>query len=262
VVGFDEAGKPYVMPALTTVRQPVEQLGVKAVETALALLRHEAVPTQGGLATELVVRASCGCPAATASPQTADPLEFSALHRAPIFAIWCRRLLATFNLARFGSAVGGHRLPHLGIPAGLSGTVRRRHASRLLAARFLKVGSSSRLRHFSRPGSCYQQPSFPQNNTLLILPAEFPRRVVGISGFWPPMYGVRDIHIYRNPEQYPQQRDIKGACCGDAQRAAQRELQAAYAEVEQRVAERTAELQHEIAGHRRTAEALAQEQRR
>jgi DNA-binding LacI/PurR family transcriptional regulator/anti-anti-sigma regulatory factor len=62
VVGFDDIWEANaITPALTTVRQPVYELGKQAVDTLLALLRGKKVPAQVTLPTELVVRQSCGC---------------------------------------------------------------------------------------------------------------------------------------------------------------------------------------------------------
>ncbi len=258
VVGFDDSPESrYVMPALTTVRQPVEQLGVKAVETALALLRHEAVPTQVELATELVVRASCGCPAATASPQTADPLEFSALHRAD-FRYLVQTLLATFNLTDLVVQLAD-RLPHLGIPAAYLALYADATQARLLAGTIPESGQFVPTETLFPARQLLPATFFPAKQcTLLIYPLNFREELLGF-GVLAADVRVRDIHIYEILSSILSS-VIKGALLWDAQRAAQRELQAAYAEVEQRVAERTAELQHEITGHRRTAEALAQEQ--
>ena len=61
LVGFDDidAGRQ-VYPGLTTVHQPVEELGAKGVDALLAL-RSGAAPSNTALATRLVVRQSCGC---------------------------------------------------------------------------------------------------------------------------------------------------------------------------------------------------------
>jgi LacI family transcriptional regulator len=62
VVGFDDApSATFANPPLTTVRQPVYELGVRAVDLLLRLLDQEAQgPLHEILPTELVVRASCG----------------------------------------------------------------------------------------------------------------------------------------------------------------------------------------------------------
>jgi DNA-binding LacI/PurR family transcriptional regulator len=61
LVGFDDtdAGR-LVHPALTTVHQPVEELGAKGVDALLGL-RSGIAPSSPALATRLVVRQSCGC---------------------------------------------------------------------------------------------------------------------------------------------------------------------------------------------------------
>jgi LacI family transcriptional regulator len=53
---------------LTTVRQPTERIGALAVDAVLARLRGEHPPTRQLLAPELIVRGSCGAPAATRTP--------------------------------------------------------------------------------------------------------------------------------------------------------------------------------------------------
>ncbi len=62
VAGFndDEEGRAMI-PALTTVRQPVEIMVGQSVKHLLALIRQEPVPDQLTLPLELVVRRSCGC---------------------------------------------------------------------------------------------------------------------------------------------------------------------------------------------------------
>jgi len=63
VVGFDDAPiVDFTDPPLTTVRQPVYELGVMAVKSLLRLLERETEgPLHTILPTELVIRRSCGC---------------------------------------------------------------------------------------------------------------------------------------------------------------------------------------------------------
>jgi LacI family transcriptional regulator, galactose operon repressor len=79
VVGWDDVMTArYVRPGLTTVRQPVRELGAMAADRLHELVTG-ASPRDGlqVLSTELVLRASCGCPpVATASrtgSSTCDP---------------------------------------------------------------------------------------------------------------------------------------------------------------------------------------------
>ena len=63
VIGFDDAPLArHTSPPLTTVRQPVEQLGARAVDELLTLIGEEEngrrIPRQAVFATELIVRAS------------------------------------------------------------------------------------------------------------------------------------------------------------------------------------------------------------
>ena len=62
VSGFDDAPQArHCSPPLTTVRQPLHELGQRAVETVLAALRGEDVPARQVLHARLLVRQSCGC---------------------------------------------------------------------------------------------------------------------------------------------------------------------------------------------------------
>ena len=64
VVGWDDVmTSRYVVPGLTTVRQPVRELGGLAAERLLARITGKAgVDDTQVLPTELVIRSSCGCP--------------------------------------------------------------------------------------------------------------------------------------------------------------------------------------------------------
>ena len=62
VVGFDDAMSARVSsPAMTTVRQPVYQMGALAADSIMAQWRGETCPAVTTLRTEVVVRQSCGC---------------------------------------------------------------------------------------------------------------------------------------------------------------------------------------------------------
>jgi LacI family transcriptional regulator len=64
LVGFDDVSMASaVVPALTTVRQPIERLGSMAVDLLLDLIANSPngqSPVRMILPTQLVVRASCG----------------------------------------------------------------------------------------------------------------------------------------------------------------------------------------------------------
>ena len=72
VVGWDDVMTArYVRPGLTTVRQPVRELGAMAADRLHELVTG-ASPRDGlqVLSTELVLRASCGCPPVATAPRT------------------------------------------------------------------------------------------------------------------------------------------------------------------------------------------------
>jgi DNA-binding LacI/PurR family transcriptional regulator len=62
VVGFDDIpASARTTPALTTVRQPVQQMGSKAAEVLINVIENDINTTQKLIMdTELVVRESCG----------------------------------------------------------------------------------------------------------------------------------------------------------------------------------------------------------
>jgi LacI family transcriptional regulator len=79
VVGWDDVMTArYVRPGLTTVRQPVRELGAMAADRLHELVTG-ASPHDGlqVLSTQLVLRASCGCPPAATgfptAPSSGDP---------------------------------------------------------------------------------------------------------------------------------------------------------------------------------------------
>jgi DNA-binding LacI/PurR family transcriptional regulator len=62
VIGFDDvAFASFLVPPLTTVRAPIEQVGREAVRQLVSLIRTGAADPQTLLPTELIIRESCGC---------------------------------------------------------------------------------------------------------------------------------------------------------------------------------------------------------
>jgi DNA-binding LacI/PurR family transcriptional regulator len=62
VVGFDDVPfARYLSPALTTVRAPIEQIGLEAVRQLTRLINGEQADALTLMRTELVIRESCGC---------------------------------------------------------------------------------------------------------------------------------------------------------------------------------------------------------
>ena len=65
LVGFDDIPTAsYVMPSLTTVHAPTQELGGQAMDHLLARLKEETTPSHQTLETRLVPRESCGCSSA------------------------------------------------------------------------------------------------------------------------------------------------------------------------------------------------------
>jgi DNA-binding LacI/PurR family transcriptional regulator len=78
ITGFDDQEESrYENPPLTTVRQPIAELGERAVQLAIDLLNGIPVPPRTVLPTQLVVRASCRCFVRGKSPRLprADPAK-------------------------------------------------------------------------------------------------------------------------------------------------------------------------------------------
>ncbi|MBN1584213.1 MAG: substrate-binding domain-containing protein [Anaerolineae bacterium] len=72
LTGFDDTHMSRLaMPSLTTVRQPMLELGSQAVNMLLAQIAGEQIPNQVLLPTELVIRQSCGCPDPAVTKTTA-----------------------------------------------------------------------------------------------------------------------------------------------------------------------------------------------
>lgn len=63
LTGFDDiAAARHVRPALTTVRQPMRELGERSVETLLQRIREPRTPRRSLLLeTDVIIRRSCGC---------------------------------------------------------------------------------------------------------------------------------------------------------------------------------------------------------
>jgi diguanylate cyclase (GGDEF)-like protein len=71
VGGFDDAKEARsIVPTLTSVRQPGRELGMRAAELMVELLRGKSVPQHNQLPTRLIHRESCGCIAARTAETT------------------------------------------------------------------------------------------------------------------------------------------------------------------------------------------------
>jgi LacI family transcriptional regulator len=73
ITGFDDVpATALTSPSLTTIRQPIRELGSRAAETLRRAIEADPdIPADDVLSTEVVLRASCGCPGPTASERTA-----------------------------------------------------------------------------------------------------------------------------------------------------------------------------------------------
>jgi DNA-binding LacI/PurR family transcriptional regulator len=62
VVGFDDIEEArFATPSLTTIRQPIRQLGMQAVRATMARIRGESGPQTIVVPTQTCIRQSCGC---------------------------------------------------------------------------------------------------------------------------------------------------------------------------------------------------------
>lgn len=80
VVGFDDIGLPmYLEPPLTTVKQPIREIGKLATELIMARVNGERKePQSHRLKTSLIVRESCGIKVpARPRPKAKPPAEWS-----------------------------------------------------------------------------------------------------------------------------------------------------------------------------------------
>ena len=86
VVGWDDVMTArYVEPGLTTVRQPVRELGAAAAELLHARVTGATADTGPQvIATQVVIRSSCGCPPVARSPSALRPHPHTSRPVAPV----------------------------------------------------------------------------------------------------------------------------------------------------------------------------------
>jgi phosphoserine phosphatase RsbU/P len=105
VVGFDDiATARHHDPSLSTVRQPLEQLGRVAVDRLFQLLEGQSVVQTTQLSSELVLRRSCGCvpteiPGAEPAAEGASPVNDEARALLPALAAEMNGKAGAFALA-------------------------------------------------------------------------------------------------------------------------------------------------------------------
>ena len=135
VVGFDDVEEArFAAPPLTTVRQPLEEQGRRAAELVLDRIAGRAAPEQVVLHTELVPRASCGCPSGVPSVEDLTRVEESIRSQAQQrlnVQRWARALaetgealLTTFDVGLL-ARVAAEQFPELGIESCFLALYRR-----------------------------------------------------------------------------------------------------------------------------------------
>lgn len=125
VIGFDDDDLArHAAPALTTVAQPIERMGERAVELLLDILSGTSVPRENCVDVELVIRRSCGCghqEFTSDTPQEPTP-DLHALVRAQRGP--CQERLERYVGQRIGSEGISAVLADLVSPEGTSGDCR------------------------------------------------------------------------------------------------------------------------------------------
>jgi hypothetical protein len=80
VTGFDDISQSGLeIPTLTTVRQPLDELGSLAVRTLLDLINGKDVPLSTTVEAKLIIRNSCGCPIKT-EQKAANMAQYRAIY--------------------------------------------------------------------------------------------------------------------------------------------------------------------------------------
>jgi diguanylate cyclase (GGDEF)-like protein len=99
VIGFDDTDEgAYLIPGLTSVRQPVEEIGGHAVGLLLQLIAGQDVPFgPNRVSTSLTIRESCGCPSALANVAPAAEPEYPEGTEADLLTQICTVLRARFS---------------------------------------------------------------------------------------------------------------------------------------------------------------------
>lgn len=99
VVGFDDIEDArYAVVPLTTVRQPIRELGKRAVQAVLRQLNHQEAGEVQSITCHPLKRRSCGC--VVESPFTRRPASCSQTFDNPVAALAARRALVLADLSR------------------------------------------------------------------------------------------------------------------------------------------------------------------
>ena len=281
VAGFDDiAESQYTSPTLTTARQPLYELGQRATETVLSMLAQEQVSLYVKLPTKLMVRQSCGCLSQTASTTSMPALEQTTLSPGQAMLIAAanasetilpalsrhllhevtQALLTTFDVTELTTVIA-RELPRLGIPAYYLSLYDDEEQETEWAKLLIAYDERGRIdltlddRRFpSRqllPGDVWPQTAL---FAMLVYPLCFRHEQLGFVLFEP---GPR-THNIRACESLSGaiSSAVKSALLVQEHKQMEEALEKTYAEVENQVEQRTAELQEEFAKHKQAEERL------
>lgn len=93
LTGFDDINRSkHAYPSLTTVKQPVYEMGKKAVELLMDVMDGRAAPPVSRLKTGLVIRESCGCSAPAARAARTGQRPAAALQGTKRAQAWARAM--------------------------------------------------------------------------------------------------------------------------------------------------------------------------
>jgi DNA-binding LacI/PurR family transcriptional regulator len=181
VVGFDDIGPSKNHdPSLTTVRQPLRELGREGVRKLLAMLDGSTNERTTSLETELVLRRSCGCvPLETppAAPGRPDPLH-ERVHRF-VRALGAKMFGPTAEL----STVLAEFLPELGVAECAVSEFANKHDKALLRLAFGFDAENLRPQPTVFPASELLPAGFShlRSSSLLVLPVCYGDRAFGVA---------------------------------------------------------------------------------
>jgi PAS domain S-box-containing protein len=112
VVGFDDVEETRAtILSLTTVRQPLDEVGKKAVEEVLAMIEGKQVPEQAIVPLQLMVRRSCGCQSPAVVEAAAALERRSAVKKSWSDVLAAKRKSVLADMAQVTEALSGRVAP-------------------------------------------------------------------------------------------------------------------------------------------------------